>query len=270
MVISRTHQSPIFVARRDAANVRSIINPTAKCHLLTRHSIIKVVSGDHLSKQDQIPRRSRERPNAVIRVTHKDPGPPSCILVLGRILDDFCCSLMSSTSAPLSLAVCIRRSWASLPLPRLSCRNFTFYLSTILVLTWILDRRRFQSCIDWIRLRLHFLQNFGVGLSVPVWNPDSIAQPGGRRASWHFRSVFFLLLCFVHFHIPLILLSALLESWVNRVCRNSFLQLYLFTQERTTVIYVLGTHKQFLISKTCWIFRILMFHFIIFNNRNQL
>ena len=34
---------------------------------------------------------------------------------------------MSNTSAPLSLAVCIRRSWASFPLPRLSCRNFTFH-----------------------------------------------------------------------------------------------------------------------------------------------
>ena len=44
--------------------------------------------------------------------------------------DHLYCALMSSTSAPLSLAVCIRRSWASLPLPRLSCRNFNSCLST--------------------------------------------------------------------------------------------------------------------------------------------
>ena len=30
---------------------------------------------------------------------------------------------MSNTSVPLSLAVCIRRSWASFPLPRLSCKT---------------------------------------------------------------------------------------------------------------------------------------------------
>ena len=44
--------------------------------------------------------------------------------------DHFCCSLMSNTSATLSLSVCIRRSWASFPLPRFSCRNFTFHPST--------------------------------------------------------------------------------------------------------------------------------------------
>ena len=37
---------------------------------------------------------------------------------------------MSSTSAPLSLAVCNRKPWASFPLPRLSCRNFISCLST--------------------------------------------------------------------------------------------------------------------------------------------
>ena len=42
-----------------------------------------------------------------------------------QFLDYLYCSLMSSTSAPLSIAVCIRKSSASLPLPRLSCRNFT-------------------------------------------------------------------------------------------------------------------------------------------------
>ena len=36
---------------------------------------------------------------------------------------------MSNTSAPLSLAVCIRRSWASFPHPRLCCRNFNSCLS---------------------------------------------------------------------------------------------------------------------------------------------
>ena len=41
--------------------------------------------------------------------------------------DHLCCSLMSNTSAPLSLAVCIRRFWASFPLPRLSCRNLFFF-----------------------------------------------------------------------------------------------------------------------------------------------
>ena len=54
----------------------------------------------------------------------------------------FCCSLMSNTSALLSLAVCIRRFWASLPLPRLSCRNFTFHLSTSGAQPWILGKNR--------------------------------------------------------------------------------------------------------------------------------
>ena len=36
------------------------------------------------------------------------------------------------------------------------------------------------------------------------------------------------------------------------------------------VICALGTHKHFLISKTCWIFSILMYQVIIFNNQNQL
>ena len=38
-----------------------------------------------------------------------------------EFLDHFYCSLMSSRSAPFSLAVCIRRSWASLLLPRFTC-----------------------------------------------------------------------------------------------------------------------------------------------------
>ena len=37
---------------------------------------------------------------------------------------------MSSASAPLSLEVCIRRSWESFPLPKLSCRNFNSCLLT--------------------------------------------------------------------------------------------------------------------------------------------
>ena len=41
---------------------------------------------------------------------------------------------MSSTSAPLSLSVCIKRSWASFPLPRLSCRKFNSCLTTSEVL----------------------------------------------------------------------------------------------------------------------------------------
>ena len=44
--------------------------------------------------------------------------------------DHLCCSLMSNTSAHLSLTVRIRRVWASFPLPRLSCRNFTSCLLT--------------------------------------------------------------------------------------------------------------------------------------------
>ena len=64
--------------------------------------------------------------------------------------------------------------------------------------------------------------------------------------------------------------DASLKSWVNRESQDSFLQLYLFTQEQMKVICVLGTHKHFLISKTSWIFSILMFQVIIFNNRNQL
>ena len=36
------------------------------------------------------------------------------------------------------------------------------------------------------------------------------------------------------------------------------------------VICALTTHKHFLISKTCWIFSILMFQIIILNNKNQL
>ena len=48
--------------------------------------------------------------------------------------DHLCCSLMSNTSALLSLAVFIRRFWASFPLPRFSCRNFNFCLSTSLAL----------------------------------------------------------------------------------------------------------------------------------------
>ena len=41
------------------------------------------------------------------------------------------------------------------------------------------------------------------------------------------------------------------------------------TLERMKVICALGTHKHFLISKTCWIFNILMFDVIIFYNQNQ-
>ena len=44
--------------------------------------------------------------------------------------DHLCCSLISNKSVPLSLAVCIRRSWAPFPLPRLRCRNFTFHPTT--------------------------------------------------------------------------------------------------------------------------------------------
>ena len=39
-------------------------------------------------------------------------------------------SLISSTSAPLCLAVCIWKFWASLLLPTLRCRNYTLYSST--------------------------------------------------------------------------------------------------------------------------------------------
>ena len=43
-----------------------------------------------------------------------------------------------------------------------------------------------------------------------------------------------------------------------------------FTQERMKEICALGTHKKILIWKMCWIFSILMFQVIIFNNQNQL
>ena len=52
---------------------------------------------------------------------------------------------MSSTSAPVSLAVCIKRSWASLPLPRLSCRNFISCLSTSEALPGRPGRSRFLT-----------------------------------------------------------------------------------------------------------------------------
>ena len=52
-----------------------------------------------------------------------------------ELSDHLCCSPMSNTSASLSLAVCIRRFWASFPLPRLSCRNFTFHPSTTVALS---------------------------------------------------------------------------------------------------------------------------------------
>ena len=45
---------------------------------------------------------------------------------------------------------------------------------------------------------------------------------------------------------------------------------YIFTQERINVIFAMGIHKKISISRTYWIFSILMFHVIIFNNRNQL
>ena len=44
--------------------------------------------------------------------------------------DYLCSSRMCNISALLSLAVCIRRFWASFPLSRLSCRNFNFCLSS--------------------------------------------------------------------------------------------------------------------------------------------
>ena len=59
-----------------------------------------------------------------------------------QLSDHLYCSLMSSTSAPLSLAVCIRRSWASFPLPRLSCRNFISCFSTSEALPGRLGRSR--------------------------------------------------------------------------------------------------------------------------------
>ena len=69
---------------------------------------------------------------------------------------------------------------------------------------------------------------------------------------------------------PFILLNASIKSWVKRESQDLFHQLYLFTQERMKVICALGTHKHFMISETCWIFNILMFHVIIFNIENQL
>ena len=66
------------------------------------------------------------------------------------------------------------------------------------------------------------------------------------------------------------LLYASNERRVNRKSQDLFHQLYLFTQERMKVICALARNKNFLIWETCWIFNILMFHVIIFNNQNQL
>ena len=59
--------------------------------------------------------------------------------------DHFYCSLMSSTLAPFSLAVCIMRAWASFSLWRLSCRNFNSCLSTSEAHTGRPSRSRRQS-----------------------------------------------------------------------------------------------------------------------------
>ena len=53
----------------------------------------------------------QEISDAQIRAANKDPSPPWCILVPSRVSDHLCCSLISKTSALLSLSVCIKRFW---------------------------------------------------------------------------------------------------------------------------------------------------------------
>ena len=66
------------------------------------------------------PRLTPEIPDVQIKDKNKVAGPLRCILISGRVFGPFMLLTNEQHIGPLSLAVCIKRSWASFLLPRLS------------------------------------------------------------------------------------------------------------------------------------------------------